>query len=62
MNLFETLCEAYASHKDELDPVQMFYFLRGTLYAWCLDHGESVFDMEGLFMTDIHTMARQERS
>ena len=51
--LFPTLLDAHRAHKAELDAQQMFYFLRGVLYQWCVDHGESVMDMEATFIVDI---------
>lgn len=56
--LFAAICDAHAAHKDELrDGVQMFYFLRGVLYQWCIDHNESVMDMEDMFLDDIRYIA-----
>jgi hypothetical protein len=57
--LFEYLCLAYEGHKDELTAQQLFYFLRGVLYQWCVEHGESVMDMEDLFIPDIRYMTDQ---
>jgi len=57
-DVFAMLCDAATSHKDELVDVQMFYFLRGCLYAWCVEHNESVMEMEELFMQDVHYLAR----
>lgn len=53
VQLFPTLLEAHQAHKAELDAQQMFYFLRGVLYQWCVDHGASIMDMEATFMDDI---------
>ena len=60
-DLFGALCDAYARIKDSLDPQQSFYYLRGTLAQWCIDHNESIFELENLFMDDIHYISRQER-
>jgi len=58
---FGALCDAYIRIKDSLDPQQSFYYLRGTLAQWCVDHNESIFELESLFMDDIHLLARQAR-
>lgn len=58
-DLFGALCDAYERVKDSLDSQARFYYLRGALSQWCVDHKESIFEMESLFMDDIHFLARQ---
>jgi uncharacterized protein YbaR (Trm112 family) len=55
--LFAAVCDAHIAHKDELDAQQMFYFLRGVLYQWCVDHNADVMDMEEMFIGDIRFMS-----
>lgn len=52
-DLFTAILDAHRQHKDELNAQQMFYFLRGVLYQWCMESGESVMELEDLFIGDI---------
>lgn len=57
LTLFTAILNAHAMHKGEFDGQQMFYFLRGVLYQWCIDNHESVMDIEDLFMQDIRLIS-----
>ena len=45
-SLNDALFDAFMSNFNTLTPQQMFYFLRGVIYQYCVDHGLSVFDTE----------------
>lgn len=63
--LFDVLTVAQVSHRAELDEQQMFYFLRGVLWQWCVDNTSRmgmgvdalVLEMEATFMQDIRYLA-----
>jgi hypothetical protein len=60
-SLFDFLCDAYKWVENNA-PEQIFMFLRGVLFQWCIEHGESVMDMEELFIPDIRYIATQGRN
>lgn len=55
--LFDALCDA-RQWVALLALDQQFMFLRGVLYQWALDHGESVMELEALFTDDIRYMSQ----